>query len=215
VRDGDAVDADGALDRGARCGRAKSCGSDTLRLVSSSPLKAARATVARVHGSPRRARISRKLPRRESRIASAALYARVRLYHFDGTRDRGCSVHPAFPAPFDWRGREVDGKPRAPHAARSRTHILSTPVGCLKFESKLHQHHCERSEAIQLSLRCGMDCFVASAPRNDLDGLMRSFRLSAAASSGARSGRDPAPSTAAASALPSYAARSSGRRGGR
>jgi len=27
--------------------------------------------------------------------------------------------------------------------------------------------HCERSEAIQLSARCWMDCFVALAPRND------------------------------------------------
>src|SRR5712675_1111207 len=38
--------------------------------------------------------------------------------------------------------------------------------------SKLHQRHCERSEAIQLSTVCGMDCFVASAPRNDVDGLV-------------------------------------------
>jgi hypothetical protein len=37
----------------------------------SSSRQVARATVAKVQGSPRRARISRKLPRRESRIASA------------------------------------------------------------------------------------------------------------------------------------------------
>src|ERR1700722_10038112 len=24
------------------------------------------------------------------------------------TRDRGCSAHPAFPAPSDWRGREIN-----------------------------------------------------------------------------------------------------------
>jgi hypothetical protein len=35
------------------------------------------------------------------------------------------------------------------------------------------QRRCERSEAIQLSAGCGMDCFVASAPRNDVDGLVR------------------------------------------
>ena len=35
------------------------------------------------------------------------LYARVRFYHSIGTRDRGCSVHPAFPAPSDWRVKEI------------------------------------------------------------------------------------------------------------
>jgi hypothetical protein len=34
------------------------------------------------------------------------------------------------------------------------------------------KRHCERSEAIQLSAVCGIDCFVASAPRNDVDGLV-------------------------------------------
>src|SRR5436190_10715221 len=33
--------------------------------------------------------------------------------------------------------------------------------------------HCERSEAIQLSARGAMDCFVALAPRNDGDGTLR------------------------------------------
>ena len=36
------------------------------------------------------------------------------------TRDRGCSKHPVFPAPSDWRGREISGKPRAYHVARMR-----------------------------------------------------------------------------------------------
>src|ERR1700741_2974019 len=31
---------------------------------------------------------------------------------------------PAFPAPSDWRGRNEPAKPRATHAARSRTRIL-------------------------------------------------------------------------------------------
>src|SRR6478735_1878312 len=45
--------------------------------------------------------------RRECRIASAALYARVRTPCAHCTRDRGCSAHPAFPAPSDFRGREL------------------------------------------------------------------------------------------------------------
>ena len=35
------------------------------------------------------------------------LYARVRFLHLFCTRDRGCSAHPAFPAPSDDRGRNV------------------------------------------------------------------------------------------------------------
>ena len=42
------------------------------------------------------------------------------------TRDRGCSAHPAFPAPSDWRGREVSGKARAQCVARLRNHIQSS-----------------------------------------------------------------------------------------
>src|SRR5689334_14268418 len=30
----------------------------------------------------------------------------------NGTRDRGCSQHPVFPAPSDWKGRKVSDKPR-------------------------------------------------------------------------------------------------------
>jgi hypothetical protein len=40
------------------------------------------------------------------------------------TRDRGCSAHPAFPAPSVLRERDIDGKPRAKHAAGSRSRIL-------------------------------------------------------------------------------------------
>src|SRR6476620_7125020 len=32
-------------------------------------------------------------------MLSAALYARVRISYYKCTRDRGCSAHPAFPAP--------------------------------------------------------------------------------------------------------------------
>jgi hypothetical protein len=69
------------------------------------------------------------------------------------TRDRGCSVHPVFPAPSDWRGRAIQSKTRAKRAARSRSHVC---------------RHCERSEAIHSSLflSCGgMDCFACA--RND------------------------------------------------
>src|SRR5689334_3767984 len=48
------------------------------------------------------------------------LYARVRIFFAHCTRDRGCSAHPVFPAPFPWKGREVFGKTRARRAARLR-----------------------------------------------------------------------------------------------
>ena len=66
--------------------------------------------MAKAQGSPRRACISRKPPRRESRMFPLDLYARVRFSCNFCTRDRGCSAHPAFPAPFDKRGRDVNGQ---------------------------------------------------------------------------------------------------------
>ena len=40
------------------------------------------------------------------------------------TRDRGCSAHPAFPAPSVWeRGANVRSKPRANRAARRRSYV--------------------------------------------------------------------------------------------
>jgi hypothetical protein len=99
-RGGDAVDAVATRDGRCLLRMAKSCGSGTLRLVSSSQLKAARATVAKVQSSPRRAPISLKPPRRESRMPPLHLYARVPPTSTYCTRDRGCSVHPAFPAPL-------------------------------------------------------------------------------------------------------------------
>src|SRR5215212_506209 len=44
------------------------------------------------------------------------------LFCANRTRDRGCSKHPVFPAPSDWRGQEVSGKPRAECAARTPPH---------------------------------------------------------------------------------------------
>jgi len=60
------------------------------------------------------------------------LYARVRTSLCHCTRDRGCSKHPAFPAPSRLRERNFS-KPRAQRAARTRNCI---------------NRHCDRSEAI-------------------------------------------------------------------
>jgi hypothetical protein len=51
-------------------------------------------------------------------------------------------------------GKEIDSKPRVDQAAR--------------LQALAKVRHCERSEAIQLATqRKKLDCFVASAPRND------------------------------------------------
>src|SRR5256885_5657539 len=42
-----------------------------------------------------------------------------------GTRDRGCSAHPAFPAPSIFEGGKEFASLGRNHAARSRTHTLS------------------------------------------------------------------------------------------
>src|SRR6266516_2635643 len=47
------------------------------------------------------------------------------------TRDRGCSVHPAFPAPSHWRET-----------------FMQTSGAMRRENAKLYQRHCERSEAI-------------------------------------------------------------------
>src|SRR4030081_1277173 len=69
--------------------------------------------------------ISRKPLRREGRMSPLNLYARVRFLCALCTRDRGCSAHPVFPAPSASQGGEMMRKPRADHAARTRTRILS------------------------------------------------------------------------------------------
>src|ERR1700730_8895624 len=40
------------------------------------------------------------------------------------SRDRGCSVHPVFPAPSVWRLKEISGKAGAHGAARTRSCVL-------------------------------------------------------------------------------------------
>ena len=45
------------------------------------------------------------------------------------TRDRGCSAHPAFPAPSLLRGAKITCKPRAQCVAGMQTHIQSSSPG--------------------------------------------------------------------------------------
>jgi hypothetical protein len=117
---------------------------------------------------------------------SAALYARVRFLLRFCTRDRGCSAHPAFPAPSIFGGT-TKRKPRAARAARTRTRIcylngIKTPTASLPATNakRLRKGALVRrsppsgeggcDEAIQLTFLlscCLMDCFVARAPRND------------------------------------------------
>ncbi len=89
------------------------------------------------------------------------LYARVPPFAVCiGTRDRGCSAHPVFPAPSDWRGREVDSKPRAISAARRRNciHRHCEPTG----RANAHPMTGSAKQSI-LSLRGTMDCFASLA----------------------------------------------------
>ena len=52
--------------------------------------------------------IIRKPLRRESRMPPLNLYARVRFFtRAFCTRDRGCSAHPAFPAPSSFEGEAI------------------------------------------------------------------------------------------------------------
>src|SRR6202022_1264405 len=53
------------------------------------------------------------------------LYARVRFLYAFCTRDRGCSAHPAFPAPS--RGGD-SSKTRTQCAARSRMYVFVVPA---------------------------------------------------------------------------------------
>ena len=63
-----------------------------------------------------------KPSRRESRIASADLYARVRFLSYSlHTRPR-VQRAPGFPCALFYRGGETNRKARAVHAARTRTH---------------------------------------------------------------------------------------------
>src|SRR6266536_3294005 len=74
------------------------------------------------------------------------------------TRDRGCSVHPAFPAPSLLRGRQRFAK-LGQNMPRERECMFP--------------RHCERSEAIQPSACSDMDCFVASLLAMTAEGCLK------------------------------------------
>ena len=71
----------------------------------------------------------------------------------NGTRDRGCSAHLVFPAPSIFRGTN-----------EMRTSGDQRPRECETVSTR----HCERSEAIHLSPRRGVDCFAALAMTVDI-----------------------------------------------
>src|SRR3982074_1444265 len=94
-----------------------------------------------------------------------ALYPRVRTSFAYCTRDRGCSAHPAFPAPSEFGGRKIPSKPRAKQAARSRTHILSYGNCEERLVRRSSPSEGGSDEAIHAFLCGQMDCFAIA--RND------------------------------------------------
>ena len=90
-----------------------------------------RAMVARKPGHQGERGVSRNPSRRESRTASAEPVCSCAFFVSLCTRDRGCSAHPAFPAPSRcFRGREFYSKARAKCAARSRRCDLEIAKPC-------------------------------------------------------------------------------------
>jgi hypothetical protein len=100
------------------------------------------------------------------------------------TRDRGCSKHPVFPAPSDFKEGKRRCKPRAIGAARTRRCVIrrmgrakrnpSSHAPALMGIASLHPsygteimsgRHCEErsDEAIHLSACRAMDCFASLA----------------------------------------------------
>ena len=69
--------------------------------------------------------VSRNPSRRESRDASAGPVCSCAFFCALCTRDRGCSVHPAFPAPFASDEGGSYAKLGRISAARTRTHTLT------------------------------------------------------------------------------------------
>src|ERR1700712_5803727 len=85
------------------------------------------------------------------------------------TRDRGCSAHPAFPAPSDFNGANEFCKTRTKHAAGMRRRVWNSgPLVALthvvpdkrapRARSGTHNHECvwcamlERQSCLQQSL---------------------------------------------------------------
>ena len=69
--------------------------------------------------------ISRKPLRREGRIASAEPVCSCALFCAVCTRDRGCSVHPAFPAPSSFRGWQSTQSSGASRRENADAHPLA------------------------------------------------------------------------------------------
>ena len=129
-----------ARDRHERCGEmrwtpesrrrtwprrtAKTCGPDAPTLAPSLRIHS-QATVARKPGHRGERAISRKPLRREGRMFSAEPVCSCAFCTTHGTRDRGCSAHPVFPAPSAWCEGETSRKPRASHAASMRPRALT------------------------------------------------------------------------------------------
>jgi hypothetical protein len=67
-------------------------------------------------------------------VPPLSLYARACTHSLLCARDRGCSAHPAFPAPLFWA--ETSGKPRTHRAARTRWFVsISHVIACDKREA--------------------------------------------------------------------------------
>src|ERR1700724_4044999 len=117
--------------------------------------------------SPGRARISRKTIAWGMPDVSGASAVNTRVHTPTTKRTRGCGCigHPAFPAPsFNFEGDACSNS----SANSRRENADACPLGCLKLESGIASddtcgHSAKRSTAPQER----MDCFVASAPRND------------------------------------------------
>jgi hypothetical protein len=99
---------------------------------------------------------------RGCRVISVDLYARVRTTttYAHETAGAPCTRHPR--APFGLRGAEINGKPRATRAARSRTHVSLYPMS--QRHCELFQRHCE--EPLRRSNPLLLPCLLR-------DGLLR------------------------------------------
>src|SRR5258705_13376410 len=73
---------------------------------------------------------------------SAALYARVQLLCTIRTRDRGCSAHPAFPAPSELGGEDF----KQDSDAMRRENANSHPEWVRRYSTIPVILRCERSE---------------------------------------------------------------------
>ena len=92
---------------------AKSCGPDTPTLVSSRAGFIRAAMVAKEPGHQGERAISRKTIAQGRPDVSAEPVCSCAFLHLFCTRDRGCSAHPVFPAPSDFKARKFIQNPGA------------------------------------------------------------------------------------------------------